>query len=411
MSTLPKTRSRLLNRIHSVRHAVWQLRMRVPARFAVYVVLIVVAGAVAFQNARATTLDTAYKGHDRLSRFFSIGTDGGELITEGLETLQASQSSSGGNGYLSAGISLPSLAFATNGSESLALLNREQEIAITDTAALADHSISLTTIADRPREGTLTYTVQSGDTLSSIAEEFGISLNTVLWANGLSDTSTIKPGGLLKILPLTGITHKVQDGDTLTAIAKKYQASFDKILSFNNLTSESAIKIGQELIIPGGIKPAAPKPAPSVGVQLAANTGSSGGGGFGNITQSGDGASSGSFRWPASCNYVSQYFGWHTGIDIACPFGSALYAADGGTVVESGWVGGYGFNVVLLHPNGFKTRYAHVKEGGLHVQVGQSVSAGQYIADEGSTGWSTGPHVHFEIIEPGGGFVNPLNYL
>ncbi|MFO0705205.1 MAG: M23 family metallopeptidase [Candidatus Andersenbacteria bacterium] len=403
MQTLPPTRSRLLNRIHALRQRVWQFRMRVPARFAVYVVLLVVAGAVAFQNARATSLETAYKGHDRLSRYFHIGSDGGELITEGLDTLPKN---TGGNGYLSAGISLPSLALATTGSESTGLLSTEQDLAITDGTALADKSIVLTTIAERPREGVIMYTVKSGDTLSSIADEFGLSLRTVLWANNLSETSTIKPFATLKILPLNGVVHKVVDGDTLSAIAQKYQASIDKIESFNNLANESAIRIGQELIIPGGIKPAPPKPAPSVGVSLASN-----GTGFGAVSSStGSTGSTGSFGWPLPCHYVSQYFGWHTGLDIACPFGSPISAADGGTVIFASWAGGYGYNVVIDHGGGYTTRYAHIKEGGIHVRVGQQVSRGQYIADEGSTGWSTGPHCHFEIML-NGAFQNPLNYL
>ncbi|MDP2587295.1 MAG: peptidoglycan DD-metalloendopeptidase family protein [bacterium] len=404
MQTLPQTHNRILGQVHALRQRVWQFRMRVPARFAIYGVLLIIAGAVAFQNVRATTLETAYKGHDRLARYFEIGSNGG-LITEGLETLQRGK---GGENYLSAGISLPSLALASSGSDTLGLLNRDQNLAITNGTALADQSISLTTIADRPREGVLSYTVQSGDTLSTIAEDFGISLRTLLWANGLTDTSTITGGDALKILPVSGVTHKVADGDTLSEIAKKYQASVDKILSFNNLTSETAIKIDQELIVPGGIKPAPPKPAPAVGVSLASNSGNSG---FGSISQSsGDTSATGSFAWPSACSYISQYYGWHTGIDIACPYGSALSAADGGTVIEAGWAGGYGYNIVISHGNGFTTRYAHIKEGGIHVNVGQQVSRGQYIADEGSTGFSTGPHLHFEIMI-NGSFVNPLNYL
>ncbi|MFH0830969.1 MAG: M23 family metallopeptidase, partial [Parcubacteria group bacterium] len=272
--------------------------------------------------------------------------------------------------------------------------------------ALADQSISLTKIAERPREGILMYTVQSGDTLSTIADEFGIDLRTLLWSNNLSATSTIKPGGQLKILPVSGVVHKVVDGDSLSSIAQKYQASQSKIESYNNLTSASAIKIGQELIIPGGIRPAAPKPAPATGVQLA-----SGSSGYGDISSaSGDTGASGSFGWPSACNYISQFFGWHTGIDIACPFGTSVVAADGGTVISAGWEGGYGNCVVIDHGNGFKTRYAHLASGGIHVRNGQAVSRGQHIGDEGSTGWSTGPHLHFEIML-NGAFQNPLNYL
>ena len=195
MQTLPQSHSRVLGKVHALRQRIWQFRMRVPTRFAIYAVLLLVAGAVAFQNVRATTLETTYKGQDRLARYFEIGNNGG-LITEGLETLQQGK---GGNNYLAAGISIPSLALGTAGTDPIGLLGRDQDIAITTGTALADQSIALTTIADRPREGILSYTVQGGDTLSTIAEDFGISLRTLLWANDLTDASTITGGDVLKI--------------------------------------------------------------------------------------------------------------------------------------------------------------------------------------------------------------------
>jgi LysM repeat protein len=404
MLSLPaiKNAHPLLKTIYSLRAWLWNLRMKVPARYAVHAIVLVVAIAVAYQNITSTSLAFAFKSSDRLSRYFDVRTGDNELITEGLESLPKAV---GGN-YLQAGIDLPNLALATGDLETLNLITADHDIAVTDTTALSKPSMVLTTIAERPREEVLSYTVQSGDTVSTIAENFGLQPRTILWANGLSDSSIIKPGAQIKILPLDGVTHKVADGDTLQAIAKKYQASLDKIVSFNTLSNENAIKEGQELIIPGGVRPAAPRPKSS-GVKLAASNGSS----FAPVSESsGDTSSTGSFGWPIGCRTVTQYFGWHTGIDVACPFGTELFAADGGTVVFAGWNGGYGNSVVVDHGNGFQTRYAHIKEGGIAVRNGQAVSRGQVVGYEGSTGWSTGPHIHFEIMK-NGSFQNPLNYL
>lgn len=377
--------------------------MRVPARYAVHAVLLVVASAVAYQNVTSTSLEAAFKSSDRLARFFDFSNE--EEITEGLETLPKS---TGGNGYLQAGIELPSLALAAEELEAGGLISNERDLSLTDSDALAKPSISLTTIAERPREEIIKYTVQPGDTISTIAEEFGLTTATVLAENNLGDTSVIKPDAQISILPVDGITHIVKDGDTLQAIAKKYQASLDKIVSFNKLPNAESIKEGQKLIVPGGRRPAppAPKPSTSSGVRIASNTGS----GFGPQTASGDGQSTGSLQWPIGCRTITQYFGWHTGLDIACSFGTPLYAADGGTVQFAGWNGGYGYSVVVKHGGCLSTRYAHIKEGGIAVRVGQAVSQGQIVGYEGSTGFSTGPHIHFEVM-CNGAFQNPLNYL
>ena len=375
--------------------------MRIPARYAVHAVLLVVAGAVAFQNVTNTSLEAAFKSSDRLARFFNFNDE--SIITEGLETLPKA---TGGNGYLQAGIELPNLALATEELATSGLISTEQELPVTDTDALAKPSMSLTTIAERPREEIVKYSVQPGDTVSTIAEEFGLATATVLIENNLSVTSVIKPDVQLSILPVDGITHVVKEGDTLQAVAKKYQASLDKIVSFNKLPNAESIKEGQKLIVPGGRRPAPPKPKPSAGVRLA----SSSGGGFGPQSGTGDGRSTGSLQWPIGCRTITQYFGWHTGIDIACSFGTPLYAADGGVVASAGWNGGYGYEVVVRHGGCLSTRYAHIKEGGIAVRVGQQVSQGQIVGYEGSTGWSTGPHIHFEVM-CNGAVQNPLNYL
>lgn len=246
------------------------------------------------------------------------------------------------------------------------------------------------------------YVIQSGDTLSAIAGKFNISIETILWRNGLTLNSNLKPGQTLDILPVTGVAHKVKSGETVSAIAKKYGIESDKIVAFNNLVDVSDIKIGQELIVPGGrmIIPAKQATvAKAVNVapisQLLTTT-----------TPQETGAA---LLWPTAAKHITQYFSWrHTGLDIGGPTGTPLYASDPGVVELSGWSNGYGYNVVINHQNGTKTRYAHASK--LYVSKGDSVVRGQTIAAMGSTGWSTGPHIHYEVIV-GGVKKNPLSYI
>ncbi len=243
------------------------------------------------------------------------------------------------------------------------------------------------------------YTIESGDTISGIAHKFNISVATILWSNNLSERSILKPGATIKILPTTGVLHKIVRGDTIAAIAKKYKADIDKIISANQLSSESQIKIGQELIIPEGVRPTTistqiasvskvVSPIPSA---AQANTGTK-------------------LLWPAGVRRISQYYGWrHPAIDIAGPKGTAIYAAESGTVEVSGWnAGGYGYYIIINHGNGIKTLYAHASQ--LYVKRGEKVNRGQVIMAMGSTGRSTGPHLHFEV-RVGGVKVNPLGYI
>jgi murein DD-endopeptidase MepM/ murein hydrolase activator NlpD len=255
------------------------------------------------------------------------------------------------------------------------------------------------------RSDITTYTVQPGDVIGAIASRFGISVNTILWANDLTARSYIRPGDVLKILPHTGLTHVVKRGDTVKNIANKYQVSTETLIAANHLEADGRdIVVGEELFVPDGIKPVPAYVAPVV----VRNTT------FRDIAApvpSVTAPAGSNYVWPSEVRYISQYFGLHhTGIDIAGPIGKQIYAAAVGTVIKSqcGYNGGYGCHVIIDHGNGIHTLYAHAAQ--LLVSVGEEVTQGQVIALMGSTGHSTGPHVHFEV-RVNGKFQNPLRYV
>jgi len=246
------------------------------------------------------------------------------------------------------------------------------------------------------------YAVQAGDNLSSIAKKFNVSIETILWRNGLTINSFLKPGQTLEILPVTGVAHKVKSGESVSAIAKKYAVDAEKIVAFNNLVDVSDIKIGQELIVPGGKMII---PSRQATVAKAVNVAP-----ISKLLSSAPPKETGTtLLWPTAAKHITQYYSWrHTGLDVGGPTGTPLYASDPGVVELSGWTNGYGNNIVINHQNGTKTRYAHASK--LYVSKGDSVTRGQTIAAMGSTGWSTGPHIHYEVIV-NGVKKNPLSYI
>lgn len=268
--------------------------------------------------------------------------------------------------------------------------------------SVMDASSSETTwvASDKVRDKALEYVVQPGDTLSVIAEKYGISADTIKWENNLTSTNQIKPGQKLRILPVSGVKHTVTRGETVYSIAKKYEANAQAIVDFPFNTfadNESfALEVGQELIVPDGKKPnAAPRPLQNVARRTP---------------DAGAVSATGQFAWPMG-GVITQGFAWyHRGVDIATAHGTPIVAADSGRVVVAGWPdnGGYGNRVVIDHGNGYETLYAHLSK--VHVTVGQTVRRGDVLGLEGSTGRSTGPHLHFEIRRSGT-FLNPLSHL
>jgi murein DD-endopeptidase MepM/ murein hydrolase activator NlpD len=266
-------------------------------------------------------------------------------------------------------------------------------------SATSPSSNMTTEISTKPRDKVTEYTIQDGDTVSTIAQKFGISENTVLWQNNLTKTSKIKPGQTLEILPVTGVSHKVQKGDTVYSIAKKYDSEAQAIVDFpfntfvNDETFELAI--GQTVIVPDGVKPDIQGSTSPRIRQLTPDAGTV--------------VASGTFVWPTN-GTITQYFAWyHPGIDIANRAAPDVLAADAGRVIASGWDGsGYGNRVIIDHGNGYQTLYGHMQR--LYVVAGQTVARGVAIGKMGSTGHSTGTHLHFEV-RTAGGRVNPLGVL
>ncbi len=262
------------------------------------------------------------------------------------------------------------------------------------------------TTSTAPSRAITYYTVKIGDTLSGIAKAFGVSINTIAWQNGLSPNALLRPGDKLTILPVSGVLHKVKAGDSLSKIAKQYGVKTADIIAYNNLSGDKVV-IGQSLIIPGGQPPSTLASQITQAVKSnvqqvftsAKETAQK------SLTSSGSG-----MTWPTVGYRITQYYSWrHTGIDIGNKVGTPIYAADSGRVeiAATGWNGGYGTTIVINHGK-LKTRYGHLSR--LYVKAGENVVKGQVIGEMGSTGRSTGSHLHFEVLS-GNVRYNPLNYV
>lgn len=222
------------------------------------------------------------------------------------------------------------------------------------------------------------------ETISHIADMYGVTTNTILWANDITSPTSIQPGDTLIILPIVGVQHEVKKGDTINSVAKKYEGDVDEILAYNQLSSASDIAVGDTLIIPGGSLHSAPVKNSAT----AQPTKSSGG----------SAASGGGFIHPAPGSVKTQGIHGYNAVDLAGAFGSTIRAAAAGEVIvskSSGWNGGYGQYIVIKHSNGSQTLYAHLSSNS--VGVGAYVAQGQTIGAMGTSGKSTGTHLHFEV--------------
>jgi murein DD-endopeptidase MepM/ murein hydrolase activator NlpD len=282
-------------------------------------------------------------------------------------------------------------------------IGEEENLAVTNQegSAIIKPGIVSTTTTKQTRTEIIYYTVKAGDTISTIADEFSISVNTVLWENNLSAYSLIRPGNTLTILPVTGVTHTVASGENIGQIAKKYGLEENKIVEANNLAEANKLAAGQKLIIPGGRKLTSAVSVATSYTGLSAIKDL--------IIPPAAQPVANKMNWPTEGYRITQYYSWrHQGVDIANKIGTPIYAADTGVVEYAGWSTGYGNNIVVNHGGGKKTRYAHLSK--FYVKKGQEVDKGNAIGAMGSTGWSTGSHLHFEIIIDGRKY-NPLNYI
>lgn len=241
------------------------------------------------------------------------------------------------------------------------------------------------------------YAVQSGDTISGIAAQFGLTAETIVWSNPALERNPdlLSVGQELIILPENGVYHQVGSGDTIAAIATTYQANIDAILNhpLNDFNPDNPIiQIGEWVMVPGGEKPFIPRTVTAYSGPAPADAS----------------IGSGIFGWPASGSITQGFTSYHPAIDIAAWIGAPVLAADSGYVVVAGWDNLYGYHIVLDHGNGFQSLYAHLQS--YTVDAGENVTKGQQLGEMGSTGNSTGPHLHFELRQ-GTVTRNPYGFL
>jgi murein DD-endopeptidase MepM/ murein hydrolase activator NlpD len=302
-----------------------------------------------------------------------------------------------------------------------------------DTAPAPDQiyrrQTALTIAPARTRAGIIEYTIQPGDNLQKIAARFNLSEDTIVWNNDDIYVNRLLPGDKLTILPENGILYKTAGEETIQSIADKYKVSPYAMIDseynrLQNASPSTLLPSNQQVIVPGGTSsqkarywnPGITKrPAVAVSGGSGASSNAAGeiafGGGSGSCGYQPNAGGTGSLRIPLPGNYtvIRGFFPGHSGIDLAAPIGTTVFAADGGTVIFAGWSNwGYGNSIVLAH-GGMLTLYGHLSR--INVSCGQRVGPGQPIGAVGSTGNSSGPHLHFEIRPGGGEPVNPASMM
>lgn len=270
------------------------------------------------------------------------------------------------------------------------------EVTTAEVFGLTREAVPITLIPERPRLDVMEYTVVAGDTLYGIAKKYGLSAETIMFANGLEkNPDLLRLGQKLIILPVDGILHTVVQKDTVDQIAKAYKVKPEAIVSYdlNHLDAKNPqIAIGQRLIVPGGRKE-----IPQVATV------------YRGTAPKGAKIGTGRLIWPTSGSLTQAFKPLHRALDIARVIGAPIKAADNGYVVIAGWSNaGYGNYIVVDHGNGLQTLYAHLSR--IFVKPGDVVTRGAVIGNMGTSGNSTGPHLHFEVIK-GGVRVNPRGYL
>lgn len=257
---------------------------------------------------------------------------------------------------------------------------------------------------DQKENKPFVYEVEGGDTLSNIAQKYGLKLNTILWANNLSEKTVIKPGWELLILPVNGVVHKVEKGDTISKIAAIYKADSQKTMEYNQLTDPTKIHAGDMIIVPDG-QPLPPPPVPKSSPKESSKNVAQGKSIIPNI---GTGSTKTKLVWPTTHRTLSQgYSAAHRGLDIANGGKPSIIAAHSGKVEFAGADGPWGNTIVIRGDDGLVTRYSHNSEN--YVKTGDEVKAGNTIGKVGNTGnvrGRTGLHLDFRVYIKGVA-VNP----
>jgi murein DD-endopeptidase MepM/ murein hydrolase activator NlpD len=287
------------------------------------------------------------------------------------------------------------LVLAAGGLVPLGLAPSHTNVAAAPTAVIGASAAETTDTRDTvPRmrnptgiQGITNYTVQDGDTLWSLATRFHLRVSTLEATNSLQNSDELSIGQLLVIPPEDGILATARADDSISSLASRYGVGAEQVASFNGLKADDLLTAGVALFVPSGQEPATTV-AP---VRNSQRTG----------------VATGRFIWPAPGTLTQGFWRWHPGIDVANSWGTNMAASDGGRVTWAGW-GAYGIYVQIDHGNGFSTLYGHMAR--TYVSVGQYVDRGQSIGLMGSTGRSTGPHVHFELHYQGVP-QDPMRYL
>ncbi len=275
--------------------------------------------------------------------------------------------------------------------------------------AIARSDSPFTIIPERSRAEVISYTIQSGDTISAIAQRFGLEMDTIAWSNDSQTVFSLRPGNELVILPVDGVYHRVLVEQTIQSIADQYDVDPYAIINseFNDLfgsTPERVLPSGTRVVVPGGTSTATDWTYNPVVERSSAASGASGADGTiafapgqpGSCGAQPNPGGTGYFANPlGSYNWVRGFDAYHTGVDLDAPIGTPVFASSAGRVIYRGWNNwGYGYMVALAH-GPFTTIYGHLN--GINVSCGQLVGAGSLIATTGNSGNSSGPHLHFEI--------------
>jgi murein DD-endopeptidase MepM/ murein hydrolase activator NlpD len=382
-------------------------------RFAIYVVIVVLSCSVAVTNIAAQGTGTDNEGPSTQSLVDTIQGDvqaQEEFVQESADNappVNADVSYMGATALSQRDIVNDQ---SYDGSDSG--LSLEDDESVTNESPLAN-AVRVLPTYDENQPSTRTrveeHVVQPGETIGTIAQTYGLRVSTIIAANQIRG-GVIHPGDTLRILPVDGIVYTVKKGDTINSVADRFSSSADEIISANGLAS-GVLASGMELVLPGGKAPEPPKPKPQPAPRISTSVATS----LKNLIippPAADRQGGAKMLWPAGVHRITQYFRGrlHTGVDIAGPIGTPIYAADDGVVLKAEWnTGGYGNMTIVDHGGGVFTRYGHAVK--LLTKPGQTVKRGDVIALMGSTGHSTGPHLHFEVMTGTVAHrVNPLEW-